>query len=107
MRIRPLDQHPKEALMTRIVAIVLAIVAAVVSSACSTTSISKRSNYTASTEVIPLQYIDATTAAERLQSQRPNAQIVVQSHMNAIVVVGSAAEVDDIRKAVSRIDRPS
>ena len=88
---------------------VLAVVAALATAACSTAPAS-RSSSADSTEVIPLQYIDATKAAEHLQSQQPSAagaQIVVQPSTNAIVVVGSAAEVDSVRQAVRLIDRPS
>lgn len=96
--------------MTRITA-ALAVLAAALCAACSATQASRENQAPSSagvsqTEIIPLQHVDAQSVADRIRSQHTGAKIVAQPSTNAIVVIGSSAQVDEVRRAVRRADKP-
>jgi type II secretory pathway component GspD/PulD (secretin) len=82
----------------------LVVLSAVAFAACSTTSKSRTS--AESTEVIPLKHVDAVGAATQLESEFGDARIVADTRTNAIIVMGSPAELAQVRRAVNRIDQP-
>ncbi len=90
------------------IALVLTTLTALASTGCSSTPAMRTTDASAtgSVQVIPLQHIDAVSAVERLQREHGGAKIVAVSSTNSVAIAGSAAQIDAIRRAVSRMDIP-